>query len=65
MKKYTLVFLIATALTGLIGFAGLTFYGVIAVRVLFLIFADLLIVSVISRIISSDTSSMRLNRVKK
>jgi uncharacterized membrane protein YtjA (UPF0391 family) len=65
MKKYTLVFLIATALTGLIGFAGLTFYGVIAVRVLFLIFADLLIVSVISHIICSDTSSMRLKRVKK
>ncbi len=65
MKKYTLVFLIATALTGLVGFAGLTFYGVIAVRVLFLIFADLLIVSVIARIICSDTSSMRLKRVKK
>jgi uncharacterized membrane protein YtjA (UPF0391 family) len=65
MKKYTLVFLIATALTGLIGFAGLTFYGVIAVRVLFLIFADLLIVSVISRIICSDASLMRLKRVKK
>ena len=65
MKKYTLVFLIATALTGLVGFAGLTFYGVIAVRVLFLIFADLLIVSVISRIIFSDTSKMRLKRVKK
>jgi uncharacterized membrane protein YtjA (UPF0391 family) len=65
MKKYTLVFLIATALTGLIGFAGLTFYGVVAVRVLFLIFADLLIVSVIARIICSDTSLMRMKRVKK
>jgi uncharacterized membrane protein YtjA (UPF0391 family) len=65
MKKYTLVFLIATALTGLIGFAGLTFYGVIAVRVLFLIFADLLIVSVIAQIFFSDKSRMRLKRVKK
>jgi len=65
MKKYTLVFLIATALTGLIGFAGLTFYGVIAVRVLFLIFADLLIVSVIARIFFSDKNKMRLKRVRK
>ncbi len=65
MKKYTLVFLIATLLTGVIGFAGLTFYGVIAVRILFLIFADLLIVSVISHIICSDTGTMRLKRIKK
>jgi len=65
MKKYTLVFLIATALTGLIGFAGLTFYGVIAVRVLFLIFADLLIVSVIAQIFFSDKNKMRLKRVRK
>jgi len=65
MKKYTLVFLIATALTGLIGFAGLTFYGVIAVRVLFLIFADLLIVSVMAQIFFSDKNKLRLKRVKK
>jgi len=65
MKKYTLVFLIATALTGLVGFAGLTFYGVIAVRVLFLIFADLLIVSVIAQIFFSDKNKLRLKRVKK
>lgn len=65
MKKHTLVYLIATALTGLIGFAGLTFYGVIAVRVLFLIFADLLIVSVMAQIFFSDKNKMRLKRVKK
>jgi uncharacterized membrane protein YtjA (UPF0391 family) len=65
MKKYTLVFLIATALTGLIGFAGLTFYGVIAVRVLFLIFADLLIVSLIAQIFFYDKNKMRLKRVEK
>jgi uncharacterized membrane protein YtjA (UPF0391 family) len=64
MKKYTLVFLIATALTGLVGFAGLTFYGVIAVRVLFLIFADLLIVSVMGQIFFNDKSKIRM-RVKK
>ena len=64
MKKYTLVFLIATALTGLVGFAGLTFYGVIAVRVLFLIFADLFIVSVMGQIFFNDKSKIRM-RVKK
>lgn len=65
MKRYTLVFLIATVVTGLIGFAGLTFYGVIAVRLLFLIFADLLIVSVVAHLICTDTNSMRLKRVRK
>lgn len=65
MKRYTIVFLIATVVTGLIGFAGLTFYGVIAVRLLFLIFADLLIVSVIAHLICTDTNAMRLKRVRK
>ena len=65
MKKYILVFLMATALTGLIGFAGLTFYGVIAVRVLFLIFADLLIVSVIAQIFFADKNRLGWKSAKK
>lgn len=65
MKKYTLVFLIASVITGLLGFAGLTFYGVIAIRVLFLISVDLLIVSVIAHLICSDKGKMRLIKIRK
>lgn len=65
MKNNTLFFLIMTVVTGLLGFAGLTFYGIEVVRVLFLIFADLLIVALISKIFFSDTKKLRLQRVKK
>ncbi len=65
MKNYTLHFLIMTIVTGLLGFAGLTFFGIEVVRVLFLIFADLLIVSLISRTFFSDTKEVKLQRVKK
>lgn len=65
MKNNTLLFLIMTVVTGLLGFAGLTFYGIEVVRVLFLIFADLLIVALISKIFFSDNKKLRLQRVKK
>ena len=54
-----------TLVTGLLGFAGLTYYGIEVVRILFLIFADLLIVALISKIFFSDTKKVRLLRVKK
>jgi uncharacterized membrane protein YtjA (UPF0391 family) len=65
MKKHTILFLILTTLTGLIGFIGINFSGIEVVRVLFLIFADLLIVSVIARFFFSGTENMRLQRIKK
>ncbi len=65
MKNYTLHFLIMTAVTGLLGFAGLTYYGIEVVRILFLIFADLLIVALISKTFFSDTKKVRVQRVKK
>ncbi|RKS45069.1 uncharacterized protein DUF1328 [Gillisia mitskevichiae] len=65
MKNYTLHFLIMTIVTGILGFAGLNFFGIEVVRVLFLIFADLLIVALISKIFFSDSKEVRLQRVKK
>ncbi|TVZ25644.1 hypothetical protein JM83_0570 [Gillisia sp. Hel_I_86] len=65
MKNYTLHFLIMTIVTGLLGFAGGNFFGIEVVRVLFLIFADLLIVALISKIFFSDGKGIRLQRVKK
>jgi uncharacterized membrane protein YtjA (UPF0391 family) len=54
-----------TVVTGLLGFAGLTFYGISAVRVLFLIFADLLIVSLISKFFFPGLDDLKLIKVKK
>ncbi len=65
MKNYIIPFLILTVLTGLIGFAGWSFKGIEFVRIIFLIFADLLIISVLARMFFSDTSGMRLERIKK
>ena len=64
MKKYIVPFLIITALTGLIGF-GLSFKGVEFVRITFLIFADLLIISILARFFFSDSKKMRLERIRK
>lgn len=65
MKNYILHFLIMTLVTGLLGFAGMNFFGIEVVRVLFLIFADLLIVALISKTFFSEEKTIRLQRVKK
>lgn len=64
MKNYTIPFLIITILSGVIGF-GLSFKGIEFVRITFLIFADLLVISVLARIFFSDARKMRLERIKK
>ncbi|SDS20828.1 hypothetical protein SAMN04487764_1696 [Gillisia sp. Hel1_33_143] len=65
MKNYTLIFLALTVITGLIGFTGMNFFGIPAVRVLFVIFADLLVISVLAKIFFPATENMKLQRVKK
>lgn len=64
MKKYIIPFLIITVVTGIIGF-GLSFKGVEFIRIAFLIFADLLIISVLARFFFSDNKKMRLERIRK
>lgn len=50
MKNYTLWFLGLAVLTGLLGFyPGMDFFGIEAVRIFFIIFADLLIVSLLAK----------------
>ncbi len=50
MKSKSLLFLALAVATGLIGFTGLSFSGIEVIRVMFLIFADLLIVSLIAKL---------------
>ncbi len=64
MRKYSTLYLIVAALTGAVGFTGLNFAGIEVVRVLFLIFAVLLIVSLLARLIFKS-DKLRLQRVKK
>ncbi|MBZ9630762.1 DUF1328 domain-containing protein [Salegentibacter sp. LM13S] len=64
MRKYSTLYLIVAALTGAIGFSGLNFSGIEVVRVLFLIFADLLVVSLVARLFFGS-NNMRLQRIKK
>lgn len=64
MRKYSPLFLIVTVITGILGFSGIDFEGIEVVRVLFLIFADLLVISLLARIILSK-SKMKLERVNK
>ncbi|CAN5152237.1 hypothetical protein BH23BAC2_BH23BAC2_00900 [soil metagenome] len=64
MEKYIIPFLVITAITGLVGFAGLNFKGIEIIRVLFLIFADLLIISVLAKLFFLNRK-MRLERIKK
>lgn len=64
MRKYSPLFLIITVITGILGFSGINFAGIEVVRVLFLIFADLLVISLLARLILSKPK-MKLQRVNK
>jgi len=64
MRKHSILFLTVAVLAGVIGFSGLSFSGIEVVRILFLIFADLLIVSLIARLFFKE-NKMRLQRIKK
>lgn len=50
MKTKTFLFFGLVILTGLIGFTGLNFSGIEVIRVLFLIFADLLVISILAKL---------------
>lgn len=66
MNKKILIFLVLSIITGLVGFSGMNFDGIAAIRVMFLIFADILLVTILaSFFFSSDRHQVRLERVKK
>ncbi|MGA8854097.1 MAG: DUF1328 domain-containing protein [Christiangramia sp.] len=64
MKKKTLLFLMLASVTGLIGFTGLSFDGIEVIRVMFLIFADLLIISIMAKLFFPDKPKLKYQRVK-
>ncbi len=65
MKRKTLLFLVLALITGLIGFAGLSFSGIEVIRVMFLIFADLLIISLLAKLFFPEKPKMKYQPVDR
>ncbi|MUP44233.1 DUF1328 domain-containing protein [Gramella sp. BOM4] len=64
MKKKSLLFLVLAVITGLVGFTGLSFDGIEVIRVMFLIFADLLIISLIAKLFFPEKPKVKYQPVK-
>ena len=64
MKQKTILFFALAVITGLIGFTGLNFSGIEVIRILFLIFADLMIISLIAKLFFPEKPRVRFSPVK-
>lgn len=65
MKRKSLLFLALAVITGLVGFTGLSFSGIEVIRVMFLIFADLLIVSLFAKLFFLRNQKLPISRLKE
>jgi len=65
MKSKALLFLVLALITGVVGFAGLSFDGIEVIRVMCLIFADLLIISLMAKLFFPQKPKMKYQPVKK
>ncbi|SDS04548.1 DUF1328 domain-containing protein [Gramella sp. MAR_2010_147] len=65
MKSKTILFLVLALITGVVGFTGLSFNGIEVVRVLFLIFADLLVISLLAKLFFPNKPKMKYQPVNK
>ncbi|WP_300436982.1 DUF1328 domain-containing protein [Christiangramia sp.] len=65
MKKKTLLFLVLALITGIVGFTGLSFDGIEVIRVMFLIFADLLVISLLAKLFFREKPKVKYQPVNK
>lgn len=65
MKRYSKVFLILAIITGLIGFTGLNFEGIIIPRILFIVFTDLFLVSLMAKVLFNEKEELKYEKVRK
>tara|TARA_R110002051_G_scaffold1200_3_gene6580 strand:+ start:1137 stop:1334 length:198 start_codon:yes stop_codon:yes gene_type:complete len=64
MKRFTLPFLIIALITGVYGFGGFNLWATEAARVLFLIFADLFVVSLFAKFLFKKNQDQVTQRVE-
>ncbi|WP_298247592.1 DUF1328 domain-containing protein [uncultured Christiangramia sp.] len=65
MRKKALLFLVLAVVTGLVGFTGLSFSGIEVIRIMFLIFADLLVISLMAKLFFPEKQKMKYQPVKR
>ncbi len=65
MKSKAFLFLILALVSGVVGFTGLSFDGIEVIRVMFLIFADLLVVSLMAKLFFPEKPKMKYQPVNK
>lgn len=65
MKDYTITFLILALVTGVSGFTLGDFTGIKFIRILFIVFADLLVVSLLAKGLFSNKKRLQKIRIKK
>lgn len=65
MKDHTITFLVLTLVTGVSGFALGDFIGIEFLRIMFIVFTDLLVVSLLAKGLFSDNKKLQKVRVKK
>lgn len=65
MKRKTLLFFVLALITGLVGFTGLSFSGIEVIRVMFLIFTDLLIISLMAKAFFPEKPKLKYQPVEK
>ncbi|TYP70919.1 DUF1328 domain-containing protein [Aquimarina intermedia] len=57
MKKYSIHFLIASIITGVLGFGGFSFTGIEIFRILFIVAIDFLIISLLAKALFYKSSN--------
>ena len=65
MKDKSITFLVLALVTGVLGFAMGNFIGSQILRVLFIIFADLFIVSILAKGLFSTTPQLKKVKIRK
>ena len=65
MRGKSITFLVLAIATGILGFALGNFIGTQVLRVLFIIFADLFIVSILAKGLFSNSAQLKKVKVRK
>lgn len=65
MKEKSITFLVLALVTGVLGFALGNFTGSQILRVLFIVFADLFVVSILAKGLFSNSNQLQKVKVRK